>query len=115
MYRYTITQKKNLTVHNCLERFLQMSIRPLEVLIIIAAPKRAVIHQLQSDMNRHTVIFGYDIPIFVYVVENPLFKKSISSSVYLWLSMLIENRDALQLDSRNATSTVVALSVGVEQ
>ena len=60
-----------------------MSICALEVLVIIAAPKRAVVHQLQSDMYRHTVIFGYDIPIFVNVVENALTEKCISSSAYL--------------------------------
>lgn len=58
-----------------------MSICALEVLVIIAAPKRAVVHQLQSDMDRHTVFFGYDIPFFVYVVEDSLLEKSISSCV----------------------------------
>lgn len=83
VHRCILIQQKNLTVHNCLERFLQVPICTLEVLVIIAAPKRAVIHQLQSDMNRYTVIFGYDIPIFVYVVENSLSEKIISSSVYI--------------------------------
>ena len=78
MHTYMVTPKHKLTVHNCLERFLQVSICPLEVLIIIAAPKRAVIHQLQSDMNRHTVIFGNDIPIFVYMIENSFSEKNIS-------------------------------------
>lgn len=78
MHRYMVTPKKNLTVHNCLERFLQVSICPLEVLIIIATPKRAVIHQLKSDMNRHTVIFGDDIPVFVYMIENSFSRKNIS-------------------------------------
>lgn len=75
MHRYMVTPKKNLTVHNCLERFLQVPICPLKVLIVVAAPKRAVVHQLQSDMNRHTVIFSYDIPILVYVVEDSLLEK----------------------------------------
>lgn len=83
MHRYIVIQKKNLTVHNCLERFLQVSVCPLEVLVIIAASKRAAIHQLQSDMDRYAVIFGYDIPIFVYMVENSLSEKSISSSMYI--------------------------------
>lgn len=75
MHRCVLVQKKDLTVHNRLERFLQMSICALEILIITAAPKRAVVHQLQCDMNRHTIILGYDIPVFVYMVENPLSKK----------------------------------------
>lgn len=67
---YALAQEENLTVHNCLKRFLQVSVCALEVLVIIAAPKRAVVHQLQSDMNGHAVFFGYNIPILVYVVEN---------------------------------------------
>ena len=44
MHRCVFVQEKDLTVHNCLERFLQMSICALEVLVIVAAPKRAVVH-----------------------------------------------------------------------
>lgn len=70
MLRCIWTQNNNLTVHNCLERFLQVSIRPLEVLVIIAAPKRAIVHQLQSDMHGDTVISSHVIPILVYVIED---------------------------------------------
>ena len=59
-----------------------MSICPLKVLVIVAASKRAIVHQLQGDMNRYTVIFGYDFPVFVYVVENSLLEKGVSSSMY---------------------------------
>ena len=40
----TQTQVKSLTVHNSFQCFLQMSICPLEVLIVITAPKRAIVH-----------------------------------------------------------------------
>lgn len=89
MHVCVLIQEKNLTVHNCLERFLQMSICALEVLVVIAAPKRAIVHQLQCDMNRHAVILSYDIPTFVYVVENSYQRKSISSNLYFWLSMMV--------------------------
>lgn len=67
-----MVHKKNLTVHDGFERFLQVSICSLEVLVVIAAPKGAVVHQLQGDMDRYAVIFGHDIPNIVYVLENSL-------------------------------------------
>ena len=82
MHEYYRIKKTNLTVHNCLERFLQVSIRPLEVLVIIAAPKGAIVHQLQSDMHGDAFIFGYNFPVFVYMVENSLFGDSISFGRY---------------------------------
>lgn len=60
-----------------------MSICPLEVLIVITAPKRAIVHQLQSDVNWHAVMFDYYIPVFVYVVKNSLSGISISFNVYI--------------------------------
>ena len=82
MHEYCWIKKTNLTVHNCLERFLQVSIRPLEVLVIIAAPKGAIVHQLQGDMHGDTFISGYDVPVFVYMVEDSLFGHSVSSGRY---------------------------------
>lgn len=73
-----------------------MSICPLEVLVIIAAPKRAVVHQLQSDMNRNTIIFGYDIPTLVYVVEDSLLEENISSSVHLMAQHACHRKEPLQ-------------------
>ena len=73
---------RNLTVDNCLERFLQLSVCPLKVLVVVAAPKRAVVHQLQGDMHGNTVIFGYNIPIFVYMIENPLSRKTLVPAYY---------------------------------
>ena len=72
MHKYDSIQGKILTVHDCLERFLQVSVRPLKVLVIIATPKGAIVHQLQSNMHRDAIVFGYDIPVFVYVAEDSL-------------------------------------------
>ena len=103
MYEYCWIEKTNLTVHNRLERFLQVSIRPLEVLVIIAAPKGAIVHQLQSDMHGNAFIFGYDVPVFVDMVEDSLFDHSISSGSYTMAQYAHSKQRSAQNEQQKCT------------
>lgn len=58
-----------------------MPVRALKVLVVIATAQRAVVHELQSDMNRHTVIASHDIPIFSYMIQDTFLEELVSHKV----------------------------------
>ena len=58
------------TIYNGLQGFLKLLACALEIVIVIPAAERAVIHQLKSDMHGYTVIFRQHIPIVLNVLNN---------------------------------------------
>ena len=57
------------TIHNRFESLVQLLASSLEVGVIITTAERTMIHQLKSDVYRHTVVARQHIPAFLNVLK----------------------------------------------